>query len=88
MLVTMGHETLSNYHLGALGQFGLGGTHGGVYTLDLDHFHLNGGILVLIYLGHGVQDALAVSVSGTVMILYVFNMCALAYEKSVDTVVL
>ena len=84
----MGHETFSHNHLGALGQFGLCGSDGGVYTFDLDHFHLNGGILVLIYLSHGVQDALTVSVSGTVVVLHVLDMSALAHEESVDTVVL
>ncbi len=87
-LIPVGHQPFPNRQPGVRGQLRDGGPLRIVDALDLDHLHLDAGSFLLIDLGHRVQDALALSVAGSVVFLHVADMRVLPHVETVDAVML
>ena len=88
LLIPVGHETLVNDQSCALSEFCLCITDGVIDSLDLGHLHLHVAVFFHVDFRARIEDALAGTVSGTIVFFDVFYLRALTDIEAVDTVVL
>ena len=88
VLAAMCHQALMDHQSSTCLEFSLCIALCGVNTLDLDHFHFHGAVFFHVDFCPGIQKALACAVSGAIVFLNVFDLCAFADIEAVDTVVL
>ena len=88
MLVTMCHQTLTDYQLGTCCQFCLRITLRRIHTFDLDHFHLHVASFFHIHFRARIQDTFSFSVTCTIMFFHIFYFCIFLDEETVDTIML
>ena len=87
-LVPMGHQAFPYHQFRAGCQLRRGGAFRVVHALDLHHFHLGIAAFFHVHFCARIQDALAASRAGTVVLFNVPDPGVLPYIETVDTVML
>ena len=87
-MAAIGHQLFVDDALSAGGHLHNGVPDGGVYPPDLGHLHGDGGALLQIDLGTGVQDALAGAGAFAVVTFHIADAGVFADVEDMDAVVL